>query len=108
VTERDQGLRITASRALALCSNNWHDSGSARMSQSGFVFVLALGLVTQRLLFQPRQCAGPNEPFRSQSAFLNPAGQSDAPLGDEIEFSSTLFTHGRAYHLEWTGKFPLR
>jgi len=28
--------------------------------------------------------------------------------GDAIEFASTFFTHGRAYRVEWKGRFTLR
>lgn len=54
--------------------------------------------------------SGINGNTRSISALELPArlfGKTRFSRGDSMEFSSTLFTHGRAYRTEWNGRFTL-
>jgi hypothetical protein len=55
--------------------------------------------------------SGPKGNFRNVAAMEVPAklfGKSRLNAGNEIDFESTLFTHCRAYRVEWKGKFILR
>jgi hypothetical protein len=54
--------------------------------------------------------SGINGNFRNIACMELPAklfGKARFKSGDVIEFASTFFTHCRAYHVEWAGKFEL-
>jgi hypothetical protein len=58
-----------------------------------------------------RNLSGINGNTRNIAAMELPAklfGRGRFKSGDTVEFSSTFFTHGRAYRVDWKGKFLLR
>jgi hypothetical protein len=55
--------------------------------------------------------SGINGNFRNVACLELPAklfGKDGLKSGEAIEFASTFFTDGRAYRVEWRGRFILR